>query len=287
MPEEPILIACACDERYAPGLAVTVRSLLDCKTDPRPVHLYVLGYQLSATTRAMLLQSWTADITVQILEPEYDRFLRCNLRSGVSPAIYFRLLLPELLPGKRALYLDSDLLVLRDIGELWDTDLQGAPIGAVQELANPTVGDPFGLPAYRDLGLPADQPYINSGVLLFDLAQWREEGLTEQILTYAECEREKVLFWDQDGLNAIVGNRAQLLDPRWNSGLESLRLYCPWQADTAWKRSTAILVEQDPWIIHFLLKKPWEERLHHRYAHPFETCLNQTAFGRNNALLSR
>lgn len=277
MPESPIVIACACNERYAPGLAVTVLSLMEQKVDVRPVLLYVLADKLGPQTKLALVQSWPQELTVQFLAPSAERFSQCNMRDGVSPAVYFRLLLPECIPYERVLYLDSDLLIIRDIGELWDTDLRGSPLGAVQELGNPTVGDPYGLPGYHELHLPQNQPYINSGVLLMDLTQWRRACLSERVLAFCEHERKNTLYWDQDGLNAILGNQTLLLDPRWNVGLEALQRYCPWKADTKWKQETVALVKDDPWIVHFLLKKPWEQRLEHLYAPLFEEYWERTA----------
>ena len=49
---------------------------------------------------------------------------------------YLRFLAPEILPDgvSRVIYLDSDLVVLDDIGGLWDIDLAGNPLGAAPDL---------------------------------------------------------------------------------------------------------------------------------------------------------
>lgn len=49
---------------------------------------------------------------------------------------FYRIFLPELLPNlDRILYLDADTLVINDLNPLWQTDLQGAFIGCVPDLA--------------------------------------------------------------------------------------------------------------------------------------------------------
>ena len=52
----------------------------------------------------------------------------------MSRATYARLLLPELVPSSvtRLLYLDCDIVVLRDIGELFDERLDGSLLAAVE-----------------------------------------------------------------------------------------------------------------------------------------------------------
>jgi lipopolysaccharide biosynthesis glycosyltransferase len=278
MDENRIIVACACDERYAPGLAVTIRSLLECKTDPRPVTLYVLGHKLSSITKEKLVASWHGEINVRFLEPDCGPVANCNLRDGVSPAMYFRILLSTLLPENRVLYLDSDLLIRRDIGALWDSDLMGNPLGAVQEVSNPRVSGPYGIQTYSALGLKADQPYFNSGVLLIDLAQWREKGYAKYILALAHSSTMASRYWDQDSINAILGMHTTILDARWNSGVQALKSCAAWEPQDAEQCALAERAENDPWIVHFLLKKPWECRLDHPYAKEAAATLNRTAF---------
>ena len=76
--------------------------------------------------------------------------------------MYYRLLIPDLLGHyEKALYLDCDLLIEGDVGELWKQDVRGFLLGAVRNYLSWTmtkyVTDILKLDA-------AD--YFNSGVLL-------------------------------------------------------------------------------------------------------------------------
>lgn len=55
-----------------------------------------------------------------------------------QPVVYARYLIPRLLPEniKRAIYMDQDMIVQKDIGELWSTDLEGYPVAAAREFAH-------------------------------------------------------------------------------------------------------------------------------------------------------
>lgn len=49
-----------------------------------------------------------------------------------QPIVFARYLIPSLLPEnvERVIYLDQDVLVQKDLAELWDVDMEGHPIAA-------------------------------------------------------------------------------------------------------------------------------------------------------------
>ena len=54
-------------------------------------------------------------------------------RDHISIASYYRLKLPDLLPGElsRILYLDCDMIVTGKLRPLWETDISGMAVAAV------------------------------------------------------------------------------------------------------------------------------------------------------------
>lgn len=58
-----------------------------------------------------------------------DRFKSFKWLTGWMT--YASLILSDILSESRMIYLDSDLIVLRDLSELWDQDLVGSHLGAV------------------------------------------------------------------------------------------------------------------------------------------------------------
>ena len=87
----------------------------------------------------------------------------------ITKEAYFRFWAQDVFPGRsRALYLDSDIIVVGPLEELWATDLQGKTLGAV-EIPNSA------RPAQH--GMPAGSLYFNSGVLLIDLERLARRGL--------------------------------------------------------------------------------------------------------------
>ncbi len=109
------------------------------------------------------------------------------------------------------MYLDADILVLDDLESLWETDLEGAVVGAVLDGLDPKLK--HGDPGFEEV--PRVQDYFNSGVLLIDLGRWREERISERALELL-INHPQSLFSDQDALNIVCDGRWKKLDPRWN-----------------------------------------------------------------------
>lgn len=107
------------------------------------------------------------------------------------------------LPVERVLYLDADVLIRDDLGALWNTDLNGKPIGTVRD-----VGFPMG---HDDM---ERSPYFNAGVLLMDLAHIR--GTVNVLRTAAEAFLD-AKYADQDALNTHFRDAWHPLPMKWNA----------------------------------------------------------------------
>src|SRR5439155_15542090 len=122
-----------------------------------------------------------------------------------------RVVLPARLPElQRVLYLDADTLVGGSMAALWDTALEGAPVGAVANVTEPAMQAHV-----TSLGVERGG-YFNAGVLLVDLGRWREEGATAALTRFV-ADRPGLPWFDQDALNAVFAKRWKRLHPRWNA----------------------------------------------------------------------
>jgi lipopolysaccharide biosynthesis glycosyltransferase len=194
-----------------------------------------------------------------------NRFRNIALFDHVTPAALLRLQLGEFLPAlDRVLYLDADILAVADIRPLLDTDLGGAVAGAVQDLGlhaalaeEAITGQPDHVLHVRDaLGWDPDTfIYVNSGVLLLDLAALRRERFGERAGQLVLDHPHRFRWRDQDAINLLLSGRVVLLDPRWNTMVWFLeREPRRHHADMA----AVALQRRDPWLLHFSgACKPW------------------------------
>lgn len=218
-----VRIVVTTDERYAMPTAACIRSAIDSRDPATTLHIAVLADDLSDQTRTRLQASWRAPGCVTTIVPvDLARFADLPTRSAVgatvTTAVYARLLIGELLPDdwRRVIYLDSDTITRRPLTELWGTDLRGCVLGAVRDDYVPMISSPYGVPGWRELGLAADLPYFNSGVMLVDLDSWRRHDIGGQAIDYLSRHAGKIRLFDQDALNAVTAGRWHELDTVWN-----------------------------------------------------------------------
>jgi lipopolysaccharide biosynthesis glycosyltransferase len=132
---------------------------------------------------------------------------------------------------------------------------------------------------HRELGLPADGQYFNSGLLVVDLAGWRREGIAAQVLDCLRTHRQHVLWWDQYALNVVLAGRWRALDHRWNQGAH-IYVYPTW-ADSPLDEEAFHRVRRDPWIVHFCSpSKPWDYFCRHPFTAPWRRSLRSTAWNK-------
>ena len=174
-----------------------------------------------------------------------------------------RLRLHDILPAVgRVVYLDTDVVVNRDIGELFDLIGDERPVTAVQDLgvlmmmddarrrgARHVVIDEF---AKGDLDPDA---YFNSGVMAFDLSSLDTRLRMEEALRLAS-QPDPGLFFDQHALNVAFSGETRFVDNRWNWAGVSLveHLHCSDELTAA-----VDACRRDPWIVHYAgHSKPWQ-----------------------------
>lgn len=254
-------VAFAADEKYAPHAATLLSSLLT-SNDPEMLRAHFLhppelSIHVIDRLRGMV-ESSGASIEFHAISARTVRGLPSMGR--ISRVMWYRLLLPELLPAiKRVLYLDCDVLVLDRIAPLWDLDLDSCQVAAV---SNVFPADLLDRP--EQLGLPP-HGYFNSGVLLMDLDAWRAKGCAQAIAVLAREHPERLIFPDQDALNIVLGDSRLALHPRWNA--QNSVFYSSWAADVLGATAVAE-ARADPAIVHFegpAHAKPWHPESPHPY----------------------
>ena len=132
----PVALGFASNERYFPGLYCAVASALNLLSKERSVNLFVLDGGMSPPSRDALsrLVSRVAEAArVEFVMVDPSVFDKATLGPGRSYMAYCRILLPQLLDVPRLIYLDCDVLVFRDLSELFDVEFSpGKLIAAVR-----------------------------------------------------------------------------------------------------------------------------------------------------------
>lgn len=196
----------AAEDRYAMPMGVALRSIQENLCKGVTLDVYILDGGIRVGNRRRLIASLDpACLCLHWIHPDDSLVQGLPLHGHIRPAAYYRILSPRLLPPEidKALYMDCDVVAVGDISPLWSMPFRGAPLQAIQE-GEATMAS-RGITTYEGVDQKVGpEPYLNSGVLVFDLPRWRDEGLCERVLESLRRNHDRVQFWDQDGLNATV-----------------------------------------------------------------------------------
>ncbi|WP_027343900.1 glycosyltransferase family 8 protein [Hamadaea tsunoensis] len=257
-------IVCGIDDAYARPLCALITSIgaAHAETAEQP-RMIILHRRLTPQSRS-LIDACAADANLALRWHEVEPAVVTGPVSGwVSAAAYLRFALPELaVSERRVLYLDADVLVLRDLTPLLRMPLTGMPLAAVQDAQNPIVGTGLALPGCDRIGVPRGRAYFNSGVLLADLETCAGEQVFERAGRFLADFPDQVLLWDQDALNVAADDRWLRLDRRWNtvamSALARMPGFFHTTAEPHMPLAGLLADEETAAILHFTGPvKPW------------------------------
>lgn len=79
------------------------------------------------------------------------------------------------------------------------------------------VQDNPALYALEAIGMDENDRYINSGVLLINLKQWRAERIEEKIIKMIQAHNGFVLHHDQGIINGVCKGKIKILPPKFNT----------------------------------------------------------------------
>src|SRR6266699_7252468 len=207
---EPIVLALASNERYFPGLYCAVASALSHLNAAREVHLKVLDGGISQTSRdtfSKLIDLVGGVVRLEFVTVNPSVFGKATLGPGEAHMTYCRILLPHLLDVPRLIYLDCDVLVFRDLAQLFDLELApGKVLAAARDSETLSLADDS--PTIADASnLPREGAYFNCGVMLMNLDALREQHFFPRSIEFLNSWSGKYRFWDQSAINFILNGQ--------------------------------------------------------------------------------
>ncbi len=210
----------ACDNAYIPFLAVALQSLE--KNASRNYRYAIKILHVNSITDAnmtKIINKYKVDVFDIEFVDITDAVKRFNdkfyVRDYYSKATYYRLFIPNLYPQyKKALYLDSDIVVLGDVSRLYHTPLGRNLVGAITDEAVQNFPDLCDYVVSR-VGVKTSKHYFNAGVLLMNLRRLREIDLEKVFLNLVDRVTFEVAQ-DQDYLNVICHDQVKYITACWD-----------------------------------------------------------------------
>lgn len=216
--QEIIPIFFAVDDEYIPFLAVTLQSIVEHSTEENYYVIKILCTNISEENKEKINKYTKDNISIEFVDLNYYIGKIKNklyTRDYFSMTTYFRLFISNLYPQyNKAIYLDSDIVLLTDVAELYKEDIGDNLVGAVRddiiqqnEVFQEYVEKVVGVSSYKN--------YFNAGMLIMNLDELRKNKFQEKFLYLLENVKYSVVQ-DQDYLNRICKGRVKLLDASWN-----------------------------------------------------------------------
>lgn len=240
----------AADKNFTVPLQVAAASVAANALDKNCLRIWISTDSAESGAEDMIQRiACSSSVDVQWLPLDVSLIAQAPLAKPWSRATYLRILLASSLPSHvdRFIYLDSDIVVERDLQDLYAVDLGGTPVAAVRSFIGAPRGGPIDFSRY---------PYFNAGVMVIDRDVWIERQIAPRAIECIGAHPEGLRFMDQDALNAAVAGDWTPLDLRWN------------QRPYAWELSHLKMgispeemqtLRTSPFIIHFSgLAKPWK-----------------------------
>ena len=117
---------------------------------------------------------------------------------------YCRILLPHLLDVPRLIYLDCDVLVFRDLSQLFDLELSpGKVLAAVPDSETLSLAEDCTDDSRCDGIFLAEGAYFNCGVMLMNLDELRKQDFFERAVEFLN-RKSAYRFWDQSAINFLL-----------------------------------------------------------------------------------
>ena len=239
--EIPIFFAC--DEGFVKYTMVSMKSIMENADRSRKYHIYILHMGITEATQAKVLAMADEEFAIDFVDvTDKMRSIadKLPIRDYYSNTTYFRLFIPDMFPQyRKALYIDSDTIVVGNIAELYDHKLGKLYAGVCPDRVVAQT-DILGDYVEKVLGVKRAR-YFNAGVMLMNCSQFRENHLLDEFLEMLHVYLF-VVAQDQDYLNLICKNQVLYMEPKWNAQVFG-ELACP---------------EEEVGLFHFnMAAKPW------------------------------
>ncbi len=215
---DAVKVVFAVDDRYIPFLAVAIESLVEHSSKDNYYLIKILHTDVSSENKKKIEKYKADNISIEFVDLNY--YLqkvkdKLYTRDYYTNTTYFRLFLPELYPQyNKVLYLDSDIVILDDIANLYNINMGDNLVAAAPDdiIQSNKVFQDY---VEKVVGVSDYKHYFNAGVLLMNLDQLRKFNFQEKFVYLLSTIKFSVAQ-DQDYLNRLCKGRVKLLSVAWD-----------------------------------------------------------------------
>ena len=181
-------IVLAANHAYAEQVVTTIKSI--CYHN-RSIRFYLINSDFPNEWFKQLnkrLERYDSEIiNCRVTSEQISRY-----KTDISYTVFLRYFVSDFVQEDKALYLDCDLVVTKNLDNLFETDLQDYPLAAVRD---------YGGRVYYG------REMFNAGVLLINNRLWKQENMSQRLIDLTNEWHDKVDQADQSILNMLFENK--------------------------------------------------------------------------------
>lgn len=216
--KKTIPIFYACDDAFVKFTIVSLTSLIENASKDYNYDVHILITTVSGEMRDKTKALERDNVKISFNDTtEYLELMKSKLplRDYYSKTTYYRFFIAEMFPSyQKAVYIDSDTIVLGDISEFYNHNLGNNLVGACHEQAMIQV-DGYGTYVEKVVGVNRNN-FFNAGIMLINCEQFRKHKVLDQFIELLQIYNF-VVTQDEDYLNVICKDKVLWIDQRWNT----------------------------------------------------------------------
>lgn len=259
-------IAYMSDRKYLPYMMVSINSAIENKNEKTKYNIYVIAKDFNQEDIEKIKQIEQEKVKINIITAREKTLDYSHLgRFSSFKTAMQKIFLPDYLKDiDKVLYLDSDTIVQKDLSKLYNTNMRNIYIAATKD------GLMYQYPEHiKEVGLEWRNFYFNSGIMLLNLKEMRQNNLVDKSIQYFNNHNE--VFADQDILNVVTKDKVKEISYRYNVNSTFFEEESASFLSNFFKEKvpqTSREVYDDAVILHFAGHKPWTEWFNHSYLKP-------------------
>ncbi len=203
------------DKNYIFPTKVAIKSLIANKDKDTKYNINVIGIEISEDDVFLLKNLKTENVKINIIQKDNDYSNIGYEHQYVSKAALFKFQISNIFSNlDKILYLDGDMIIEKDLNELYNIDLGNNYAAVVKDFAGQNIEKHNKKINHKD--------YFNSGMMLLNLKKMREDNMSNKLL---EIKKNETFghFMDQDTLNVGFEEKVIYLSPTYNLMLANLK----------------------------------------------------------------
>ena len=272
-----------CDDNFAVCAGVSIVSVIENSKEIEEINFFVLDDGISDANKKKM-QECVYGKGRKIIFLSTGEKIRELKNIGVETwrgkySVYLKLLISDFFPNtmERLIVMDADTIVDGSIEELDRINLNGHPCAMAYE------GVCSKYHQYTGLG---KNGLYNTGVIVYDLMQWRKKRIEQKFITHLIDINNRYLLPEEDPISLILLDDVEILNPKYNF-ITQFYLYSTdkyfkrygWGNIAFYSLGKVLDAKNDVCVYHCIdtfTNRPWHRNNIHPYTDIYDMYLQYT-----------